>query len=224
MIYFFTDWNLQAAEREFEQAIRLNPNYATAHHWYALDLAAMGRFPQALYEIRRAQALDTLSLIIDTNVGWIEYLSHDYDAALADYKKVLELDPSFVRALTRRGIVEIRMGDAGAAVVDLASAARLSGDPYILGLLGQAQAASGATAAAEKTRTQLEDMAKTKYVPPFALALVDMGLGRKPEAIKELGMAVGDRSTSMVYAKIDPSLDALRGDVAFQQVIASMHF
>jgi len=224
MIYFFTDWNGPAAEGEFERAIALNPNYATAHHWYGLDLAAMGRFPQALYEIRRAQALDPLSLIIDTNVGWIEYLSHDYDAALADYKKVLELDPSFVRALTRRGIVEIRMGDAGAAVVDLASAARLSGDPYILGLLGQAQAASGATAAAEKTRTQLEDMAKTKYVPPFALALVDMGLGRKPEAIKELGMAVGDRSTSMVYAKIDPSLDALRGDVAFQQVIASMHF
>jgi DNA-binding winged helix-turn-helix (wHTH) protein/TolB-like protein/Tfp pilus assembly protein PilF len=224
MIYFFTDWNGPAAEGEFERAIALNPNYATAHHWYALDLAAMGRFPQALYEIRRAQALDPLSLIIDTNVGWIEYLSHDYDAALADYKKVLELDPSFVRALTRRGIVEIRKGDAGAAVVDLTSAARLSGDPYILGLLGQAQAASGATAAAEKTRTQLEEMAKTKYVPPFALALVDMGLGRKPEAIKELGQAVGDRSTSMVYAKIDPSLDALRGDAEFQQVIASMHF
>jgi DNA-binding winged helix-turn-helix (wHTH) protein/Tfp pilus assembly protein PilF/TolB-like protein len=224
MIYFFTDWNGPAAEGEFERAIALNPNYATAHHWYALDLAAMGRFPQALYEIRRAQALDPLSLIIDTNVGWIEYLSHDYDAALADYKKVLELDPSFVRALTRRGIVEIRKGDAGAAVVDLTSAARLSGDPYILGLLGQAQAASGATAAAEKTRTQLEEMAKTKYVPPFALALVELGLGHKAEAIQQLGQAVVDRSTSMVYAKIDPSLDEIRGDAEFQKVIVGMRF
>ena len=224
MIYFFTDWNGPAAEQEFERAIALNPNYATAHHWYALDLAAMGRFTQALYEIRRAQALDPLSLIIDTNVGWIEYLSHDYNASLLEYKKVLELDPSFVRALTRRGITEIRMGNPKDAVTDLTSAAKLSGDPYILALLGQAQAASGQKAAAERTLKQLQAEAASKYVPPFALALVYLGLDRKPEAIKALRAAADDRSTSMVYAKIDPSLDALRENPEFRQVIAGMHF
>lgn len=224
MIYFFTDWDGHAAEREFERAIALNPNYATAHHWYALDLAAMGRFPQALYEIHRAQALDPLSLIIDTNVGWIEYLSHDNAAAMREYHNVLELDPSFVRALTRRGIAEIGSGDAKGAVADLTKASNMSGDPYILGLFGQAQAASGATPAAERTLKQLQSMVATKYVPPFAFALVYLGLDRKPEAIKALQQAVDDRSTSMVYAKIDPSLDSLRSDPAFQSVIAKMQF
>ena len=224
MIYFFTDWDGHAAELEFERAIALNPNYATAHHWYALDLAAMGRFPQALYEIHRAQALDPLSLIIDTNVGWIEYLSHNNLAAIREYQKVLELDPSFVRALTRRGIAEIQSRDTKDAVNDLTKASAMSSDPYILGLLGQAQAASGATPAAERTLQQLQSMSATKYVPPFAFALVYLGLNRKPEAIKALQQAVDDRSTSMVYAKIDPSLDLLRTDSAFQAIIAKMQF
>jgi len=224
MIYFFTDWDGPAAEREFERAIALNPNYATAHHWYALDLAAMGRFPQALYEIHRAQALDPLSLIIDTNVGWIEYLSRDNNAAMLEYKKVLELDPSFVRALTRRGIAEIRNGNPRDAVADLTKASILSGDPYILGLLGQAQATSGATPAAERTLKQLQSMAASKYVPPFAFALVYLGLDRKPDAIKALQQAIDDRSTSMVYAKIDPSLDVLRSDPSFQALLSKMRF
>ena len=71
----------------------------------------MGRFSEARYEIHRAQLLDPLSLIIGTNVGWIEYLNHNYDAAITEYRKVLELDPSFVRARTRLGIAEIRKGD-----------------------------------------------------------------------------------------------------------------
>ena len=224
MIYFFTDWDGHAAEREFERAIALNPNYATAHHWYALDLAAMGRFPQALYEIRRAQSLDPMSLIIDTNVGWIEFLSRNNAVAMQSFQKVLELDPNFVRALTRKGIVEMQSGDAKSAAADLTKASSLSSDPYILGLLGESQAQSGALPAAQHTLKQLQTMASAKYVPPFAIALVQLGLGNKPEAIKLLQQSVEDRSTSMVYAKIDPSLDALRSDPAFQSVIASMRF
>ena len=141
MIYFFTDWNLLAAQKEFEVAIRLNPNYATAHHWYALDLAAMGRFPEALYEIHLAQKLDPLSLIIGTNVGWIEYLARDYPAAVHDLHRVLELDPNFARARTRLGMVEMATGDNAAAVADLTQALALSGDedPWVEGLLGDEQ-------------------------------------------------------------------------------------
>ena len=224
MIYFFTDWNGPAAEQEFERAIALNPNYATAHHWYALDLAAMGRFPQALYEVHRAQALDPLSLIVSTNVGWIEYLNRRNDEAIAEYRKVLELDPSFVRARTRLGIAEIRGGDMAAAVKDLQIAEKDSGDPYVSGLLGEALALDGHTGAAEKTLTELQARSTTKYVPPFALALVYLGLNRRAEAIKALQQSVDDRSTSMVYAKIDPSLDDLRKDPEFAKIIAKMRF
>lgn len=224
MIYFFTDWDGPAAETEFERSISLNPNYATAHHWYALDLAAMGRFPEARYEIRRAQSLDPLSLIIGTNVGWIDYLNHDYDGAIAAYRKVLELDPTFARALTRLGIAEIRKGDYAAAINDLTSADKLSNDPYITGLLGQAQALGGHTATAQKTLQDLKKRASTKYVPPFSFALIYMGLGQKDAALAALKESIDDRSTPMVYAKIDPSLDEFRKDPAFQKLIAGMKF
>jgi len=226
MIYFFTDWNLTAAEREFERAILLNPNYATAHHWYALDLAAMGRFPQALYEIRVAQKLDPLSLIIGTNVGWIEYLSQDYPAAHAALNKVLELDPTFVRARTRLGMVQMAEGNNADAMASLTAA--LSGessnpDPYVQGLLGDAEARAGDRAAAERILAQLRADTPTRYVPPISRALVLTGLGRHAEAIVALSQAVDDHSTSMVYARVDPSLDPLRNDPAFLALLVRAH-
>jgi tetratricopeptide (TPR) repeat protein len=224
MIYFFTDWNLTAAEREFERAIQLNPNYATAHHWYALDLAAMGRFPQALYEIHIAQKLDPLSLIIGTNVGWIEYLSRDYASATRDLDKVLELDPNFVRARTRLGMVEMATGNAAAAVSDLREALALSGDedPWVQGLLGDAEARAGSPAAAERVLTELKSRSATQYVPPISRGLVLLGLDRKPEAITAFAQSVDDHSTSMVYARVDPALDAVRDDPAFIDLLTRL--
>jgi DNA-binding winged helix-turn-helix (wHTH) protein/tetratricopeptide (TPR) repeat protein/TolB-like protein len=221
MIYFFTDWNLAAAEREFEQAIRLNSNYATAHHWYALDLAAEGRSAQALYEIHTAQKLDPLSLIIGTNVGWIEYLAHDYPAATRDLHRVLEMDPNFVRARTRLGMVEMATGDETGAIADLTRALALSGDedPWVAGLLGDAEARAGNRVAAEKVLADLRKRGLTQYVPPISRALILIGLGRKPEALAALGQAVEDHSTSMVYARVDPSLDALRSDPQFAALL-----
>lgn len=220
MIYFFTDWNLPGAEREFERAVELNPNYATAHHWYALDLAAMGRFPQALYEIHEAQKLDPLSLIIGTNVGWIEYLSRDYAGAQRDLAKVLEMDPDFTRARTRLGMVELATGQYADAVNNLTKALALSGDedPWVQGLLGDAQARSGNRTAAERTLAELDRRSRSQYVPPISRALVLIGLGRKAEAIAALGAAVEDHSTSMVYARVDPVLDSVRDEAGFKEL------
>lgn len=221
MIYFFTDWNLLAAETEFERSIRLNPNYAMAHHWYALDLAAMGRFPEALYEIRLAQKLDPLSLIIGTNVGWIEYLARDYPSALRDLSRVLELDPNFVRARTRLGMVEMATGNNETAVANLARAVALSGDedPWVEGLLGNAQARSGDQKAAQRTLADIRRRSGSEYVPPTSQALILIGLGRRKEAISALSQAIDDHSTSMIYARVDPSLDPLRSDPGFQALL-----
>ena len=222
MIYFFTDWNLSAAEREFEQAIRLNPNYATAHHWYALDLAAMGRFPQALYEIHMAQKLDPLSLIIGTNVGWIEYLARDYPAADRDLQRVLELDPNFARARTRLGMVEMATGAETAAISDLTQALALSGseDPWVEGLLGDAEARAGKKTEAERMLGKLQKRSATEYVPPISRALVLLGLNRTQQALVELGRSADDHSTAMVYGRVDPSLDAVRNDPKFQSLLS----
>jgi DNA-binding winged helix-turn-helix (wHTH) protein/tetratricopeptide (TPR) repeat protein len=225
MIDFFTAWDGPQAEKEFEKSILLNPNYATAHHWFALDLAAMGRMPEALYEIRRAQQLDPLSLIIDTNVGWIEYLSHDYAASARELKRVLELDPGFFRARMRLGMLEMQSGNPRAAVNDLTLALKLSGDdPYVAGLLGQAQAMAGDVAAAKRSLAAVEQRAHTAYVPPISRALVLLGLGRKQDALTALEQAVDDRSTSMVYAKVDPAFDSLRADPRFEKLLSRMSF
>jgi DNA-binding winged helix-turn-helix (wHTH) protein/Tfp pilus assembly protein PilF/TolB-like protein len=224
MILFFTDWNVRAAEVEFERAIALNPNYATAHHWYALDLAAMGRFPEALYEARVAQKLDPLSLIINTNVGWIEYLAHDYTAATADLHRVLEMDPTFARARTRLGMVELSEGDYADAIQDFKQALASSGDqdPYVEGLLGYAEADNGHPADAQHILDDLQRRQDTSYVPPISRALVMIGLQRRQEAIIALGQTIQDHSTSMVYAKVDPTLDPLRNEAAFQTLLRSM--
>jgi Flp pilus assembly protein TadD/TolB-like protein len=222
MIYFFTDWNLSVAEQEFKETIRLNPNYAMAHHWYALDLAAMGRFPQALYEIHLAQKLDPLSLIIGTNVGWIEYLSRDYPAARRDLQRVIELDPNFVRARTRLGMVEMATGDNRAAIADLTQALTLSGDedPWVEGLLGDAEALAGNRTAAERALADIRKRSSSHYVPPTSRALILMGLGRRTEALAALSQAIDDHSTSMIYARIDPTLDPLRSDPGFKALLS----
>ena len=224
MIYFFTDWNLAAAEREFERSIQLNPNYATAHHWYALDLAAMGRFPQALYEIHIAQKLDPLSLIIGTNVGWIEYLARDYASANRDLQRVLELDPSFARAHARLGMLLLANGREQDAVAEFNKALQLSGDedPWIEGLLGDALARTGNRAAAIRVLTELRQRSQSQYVPPISQALVLIGLGRKSEAIAALAQAEDDHSTSMVYARVDPALDAVRQEPEFRALLVRL--
>jgi len=225
MLSFFTDWNGPAAEREFRRAIVLKPNYATAHHWYALDLAAMGRLPESLAEVTRAEELDPLSLIISTNVGWVLYFNRRYDEAVVQYRKALEMDPHFARARTRLGIAYLAKHENAAAIRELETAVHESGDdPYISGVLGGAKAISGDRSGAQIILRELTTRASSHYVPPFARALVYVGLGDKENALKCLEQAYADRSTSMVYAKVDPSLDLLRKDPRFEAILARMNF
>jgi TolB-like protein/Tfp pilus assembly protein PilF len=92
------DFAWLAAEKEFQRAIALNPNYATAHHWYAIYLATRGRLEEAIAEMQRARELDPLSLIINTEVGWMLYFGRHYNQAIEQYQKTLEMDPSFAVA------------------------------------------------------------------------------------------------------------------------------
>jgi len=92
------EWNFSEAEKEFKRAIELNPNYATAHHWYSEYLLSMGRDDEALAEIKRAQELDPLSLIINAIVGIVHTVRGEHDQAVAQLKKTIELDPNFARA------------------------------------------------------------------------------------------------------------------------------
>jgi serine/threonine-protein kinase len=97
-VRFYYDWDWTAAEAEFRRALTLNPNYATAHHWYAVYLTAMKRFEEARAAITRAQALDPTSLIINTDLGFVLYYSRQYDAAIKQLQMVIEMNPQFALA------------------------------------------------------------------------------------------------------------------------------
>jgi len=222
MISFFTDWDGAAAEQEFQRALALEPNYATAHHWYALDLAAMGRADQASYEVRKAQDLDPTSSMIATNVGWVFYLNRHYEEAEHAFRKVLEMDPGFVRAHTRLGITLLTEGKNQAAVQELRQALALSGDPYVKGVLAEALAVSGNRAEASRMLAEMIKDSQQRYVQPFGIALAYLGLGQRDRALEWLQKALDDHTTTMVWAKIDPELDQLRSTPELQAMLAKM--
>jgi len=223
MVLFFDEWNWPQAEHEFRRAIDLDPNYAMAHSWYALDLLAMGRTKEAIDQAQIAQNSAPLSLIINTEVGWAYYSSHQYGSAIDAYQNVLDLDQNFARAHTRLGMVYAAQKNFSNAIREFKKAQDLSGpDPYVDGLLGYSEALSGNTDAARKLLLELTKRSHTEYVPAFSMALICIGLHDNDRALSWLAQSVQERSTYMVYAKTDPLLDSIRSDPRFGALMNQM--
>src|SRR5947208_8764792 len=143
------DWDWPGAEREFVRALQLNPGYATAHHWYAFWLIAQGRAEDALQEIRAAQRLDPLSLIINTDVGEILYYGRRPDEAIEQGRRALEIDSAFPLAHRVLGFAYLAKRQFAPAIEELGPTARLSGDqPDLLAVLALAYAEAGRRAEA----------------------------------------------------------------------------
>jgi DNA-binding winged helix-turn-helix (wHTH) protein/Flp pilus assembly protein TadD len=224
MISFYFEWNWTKAEEEFRLAIALNPNYALTCEWYAIALAALGRQKDALDQIRRAQSLDPLSLIINTAVGRVFYLGRHYDLAINAFCNVFDLDPNFARAHTHLGTVYAARGGFDEALREFEEARRLSEfDPYLNGLIGYTYALSGDTGKAHEVLASLSQQSDSnRYVPAFTIALVYIGLGDKGLAFKWLERAWHERSTYLAFAKTDPLLDQVRSDPRFNDLLRQM--
>ncbi|MGH9934631.1 MAG: winged helix-turn-helix domain-containing protein, partial [Blastocatellia bacterium] len=155
-IRMFFDWDWAGAESEFTRALELNPNYTTARQWFANYLIAMGRAPEAIAQINLAQELDPLSLIINTARGWIYYFARQYDQALEQYQRVLEMDSSFVMAQREIGMIYERKGMYAEAIAATHQAISLSGEnAIVLCLLGRFYAAAGQRDEAEQVIARL---------------------------------------------------------------------
>lgn len=223
MVLFFDEWNWQQAEHEFRRAIDLDPNYAMAHSWYALNLLAMGRTKEAIDQAQIAQNLAPLSLIVSTEVGWAYYSNHQYGAAIDAYQNVLDLDQNFARAHTRLGMVYAAQKNFSNAIREFKKAQELSGpDAYVDGLLGYSEALAGDTEAARKLLLELTKRSHAAYVPAFSMALICIGLHDNDRALSWLAQSFQERSTYLVYAKTDPLLDSLRSDPRFGTLIDQM--
>jgi DNA-binding winged helix-turn-helix (wHTH) protein/TolB-like protein/Tfp pilus assembly protein PilF len=213
------DW--AGAEKEYQRALELNPNYANAHHFYALYLAMMGRFDEGLAEIRRAQELEPFSLFIHANVGAILCQARRYDEAVSHLGRVLEMNPNFDHARSVLGFAYLQKGMYGQAIAELQKrAVPVSGG---LGDLGQAYALSGRRSDALKEIDRLQELSKQRYVAPYNLALIYAALGDRDNALEWLEKAYEDRSTMLVWIKVDARLDSLRSEPRFAELLRRMN-
>lgn len=214
------DWDLRLAEKGFKRAIEISPGYANAHHWYALLLAALERFDEALNEIKKALELDQLSLVMNTNVGWILSLARRCDEAVEQLRKTIDLDSGFQLAHRRLGHVYEQMGKADLALAEFQKSMMVSGlDPELLAARGYYCAFTGDEAGAATAIRELEELSRNRYVAAFFFAKVYIGLGDRDRAFEWLDKAYDERYGLMAYLKVEPTFDALRSDPRFEQLV-----
>lgn len=212
------------AERAFRQSIELNPNYATAYRFYAFFFAAAGRSAEAAAMLEEALDLDPLSLGTITDKGILSYFARDYDGALAQYRKVLEMDPGFARAYVTRASAYSQKGIHSEAIAAVRKAAELSGGRPRLAALGRIYARAGMKDEALEVVEELKDLSRNQYVTPYAFTLIHASLGDLDQAFSCLQRACGEGVSDLLYLKVDPFLDNLRGDPRFVALLEGAGF
>ena len=215
------DLDMAGSISEFQRAIALKPNYATAHHWYGNGpLLALGRFEEAIAEGKRAVGLDPLSPIINADLGQNLYDARRYDEAIAQLRKTLEIDPTFYYTHYNLGMALQRKGDVPAAIAEYTKAQQLSDDLFVQVLLAAAKAQSGDKDAAIQMLAELEELSQHRYVSSYFRTRLYLSLGNRDEAIRRLEQAIADHeSLTIIWIKVDPMLDPLRGDPRFEALV-----
>jgi TolB-like protein/DNA-binding SARP family transcriptional activator len=218
-VALYYDWDWPAAERELNRAIELNPSYSIGHQWLANFLVARGRFDEAIAAMRRAQETDPLSLIASAALGWIHYYRRDYDGAVQQCRRTLQLNAKFEQAWLWGGWAEEAAGRYPEALSMLEQAAAVSHrSATVLTALGRAHALSGSESAA---RAILDELRRDRagYLPAYEMAKLHIALGERAEALRWLGRAYEQRSHSLAFLAVDPQLDPLRTDPAFRDLL-----
>jgi TolB-like protein/DNA-binding winged helix-turn-helix (wHTH) protein len=221
------DWDWQGAEQEFHRALELNPNFAQAHHWYGnLLLGPEGRHDEAIAELRRAQELDPLSVIINADTGFAYYLAGDYDLALQTYQKVEAANPNFVPVHFYLSQYYRQTGQYDLWLRESAENTRLAGFSHQAEAMQQLYAQGG-------FRRVLEEMARPTgsralgrpqdlEVGSCASAQADAVLGRTSAALNALDTCRGTE-TALIYLKVDPVWANLRSEPRFKEMLRHLH-
>ena len=216
---FYWDW--ATADREFQRAISLNANYATAHQWYGACLAARGRFDASIAEIEQALELDPLSLMINADLGWLSFFARRHEQAVEQLRRTIDMDPNFALAHWLLGLNMEQLGMLDEATAELRKAVSLSHDtPFVLASLGHVLGRSGRRNEALGTLDALHRLAARRYVSPRSIATVHLGLDRADDAIESLNRAADERSNWMIFLSVDPLFDPIRDDPRFKTIVA----
>jgi eukaryotic-like serine/threonine-protein kinase len=215
-----TDWDWQGAENEYRRAIELNPNYPTAHHWYAAQLLLQGRMDEALQEIKKAQQLDPLSLGINKDFAVILLYARDYDKALEQCRKTLEIEPHYGGMSTYIAQIYELKQKYPEAIAELEKAhAADPQDVEITYALGQAYALSGTKDAALKISNELNQPGKQDMSLPKEAAYLYALLGEKEQAVAILQKGAANHYISVAEVKMDPRLGELRKDARIVELL-----
>jgi TolB-like protein/DNA-binding winged helix-turn-helix (wHTH) protein/Tfp pilus assembly protein PilF len=213
------DWDWRTADQEYRLAMQLNPNYATAHHWYAECLAFQGRFDEALAESERARQLDPHSLIIAADRAAILYFQRQYDRAIEQAQAVLTVEPNFPRAhiLVFAYVQEGRFREA---LADIQDWRRIDDTPWTWAVEAYVYGRSGQRTLALQALATLRREVQNRPVDPAPmLTLANIGLGHNDKAIILLQKAYSEHTSDLTVLKVDPIYDPLRGDPRFQQLL-----
>jgi len=213
------DWNWQTSEKEFRRSIELNPNYATAHHWYAEHLMWLGRFDEALRESEIARQLDPLSLIVATDYGAILYYSRQYDRAITQFRSVREMDPNFLRTALIERAYE-RNGQLSEALTDVRKLQLGNpGQPWAWAELAHFYGKSGQRPQARHAIEKLLEMDQNQQLDPATLMWAYLGMGDTQQTFAYLEKAYAEHSNILVSLKVEPCFDPLLGDPRFQELL-----
>ena len=212
------DWNAASAGREFQKGIALNPGYATAHHWYAWHLALVQRNQEAIDEMRKAESLDPLSLIINADLAELLLIAHFPDESIQQSRKTIEMDPNFAFAHNQLGQAYLQKKMLNEAVAELQQAVHLSGgSPTCVANLARARTASGRTDEAVRLLNGLKKPESAGYRNEAEIAMVYAALGDRDQAIDWLERGYAQRFNPGVLLR--PGFDPLRSDARFQNML-----
>jgi TolB-like protein/DNA-binding winged helix-turn-helix (wHTH) protein/Flp pilus assembly protein TadD len=212
------DWDFESAGKEFRRAIELNPGYATAHHWYAWHLSLLGRYDEAIAEMRQAENLDPLSLIINADLAELLVLAHSYDESIRQSRKTIEMDPDFALAHNQLAQAYLQKHKYDEAVAEMQKAVQLSGGtPTCIANLARAYVASGKKSEAVKLLSDMMKRSNPGYSNASEIAMIYASLGETDQAMNWLDKGYEERFNPGVLLR--PGFDPLRSDSRFQNLL-----
>jgi serine/threonine protein kinase/tetratricopeptide (TPR) repeat protein len=219
-VLWLHDWKWEEAQREFKRSLELAPTYPTANHWYAEFLMTMGRHGEAVARMQNGQDSDPLSLIINVAVGWELYCGRQYDKALEQLRRTVELDPNYPITYWILGLLLRKTGCYELAIIEGEKAVKLSaGSPLMRAALAHTFGAAGRTKEAYEVLDDLTKLANQKYVAPYFFAGIHLGLGENDRALEYLEKSDEEHSHWLIYLHLDPSMDGLRDAPRFRALL-----
>ena len=213
-------WDWRGAELSYAQPIALNPSQENSHRRWGVMLAALGRRTEAIREAERAAELDPLCLVVSASAAWVRYLAADYEAAIDRCRRTLEMDPQYLAARRILGAAYLQIGRHTDALEVLEAAhVAAPGDAVLIAWLAHARAVTGDHDGAHDRLARWRRLDRTRYLPPFHLAIAHVGLGDLDAAFSLLEAATVEGDPALTNLAVEPRLEPLRSDPRYARLL-----